>query len=98
MPNRQYQSGVRWEREVKQYQENLGWEVIRASGSHGRFDLVCFKAGQRPLMIQCKVTAKDKEVDRLHKKFKVETKPEAYYIQSMWVKLKGIREPWVVTV
>lgn len=41
MPNRRYEKGVRLERRIKAYMEARGYTVIRASGSHGKADLIC---------------------------------------------------------
>jgi len=49
-----YRQGYRFELRVKRDMESRGWWVIRAAGSHGPADLVCLKAGEPPLLIQCK--------------------------------------------
>lgn len=41
----QYSKGANFERRVKKHFEDDGWYVIRAAGSKGLFDLICFKAG-----------------------------------------------------
>lgn len=46
--------GAAKEREVAERLEGEGWLVIRTAGSLGEADLVCLKAGQRPMLIQVK--------------------------------------------
>lgn len=51
-----YQKGYLFERRVRRLLESQGYYVIRASGSRGPFDLVALKDGEKPLLIQCKVS------------------------------------------
>lgn len=53
MPNRNYLVGRALEYSEKKQLEEEGWEVLRTSGSHGRFDLIAIK-GQTILLIQLK--------------------------------------------
>ena len=48
-----YEKGVRWEREVRRILTLHGWRVIRATGSKP-IDLVAFRPGRVPLVIECK--------------------------------------------
>jgi Holliday junction resolvase len=52
-----YRQGYRFELRVKADMESRGWWVIRAAGSHGPADLVCLKAGEPPLLLQCKANS-----------------------------------------
>ena len=49
--------GYRVERKVRLFFEKYGWKVIRAGGSLGEADLVCFK-GKKALFLQIKSTKK----------------------------------------
>lgn len=50
----QYNRGANFERAVKLDMERLGYVCIRSAASHGKADLVCCKAGQQTVFIQCK--------------------------------------------
>ena len=52
-----YRQGYRFELRVKADMESRGWWVIRAAGSHGPADLVGLKAGEPPLLLQCKANS-----------------------------------------
>lgn len=65
MPNTNYLRGVRFERLRKKRWEEAGYHVIRASGSHGKFDLVAIYPGGIVNLIQCKVTASMKGVGKM---------------------------------
>jgi hypothetical protein len=56
MPNANYLRGRKFEWQVKKDLEGQGYHVIRASGSHGVFDLVAIGPGYSIRLIQCKVT------------------------------------------
>jgi Holliday junction resolvase len=49
-----YELGRAFEQRTKKRLEVLGYFVIRASGSKGKADLVALRAGDSPLMVQCK--------------------------------------------
>jgi len=38
-----YEIGRQWEYAVKEKYEKLGYSVMRSSGSHGKFDLICVR-------------------------------------------------------
>lgn len=90
MPNRKYEQGARFEREVMKEYEQCGWHVIRASGSHGFFDLVAippFKEGFIHL-IQCKVSKSEDVAERLCQKFKKASPwPKGNYVQLLKAKV-----------
>ena len=54
MPNKNYISGRRFEYRVKKHLENKGWVVFRTAGSHSPVDLIAFRKGLKPCLIQCK--------------------------------------------
>lgn len=63
-PNANYLTGRRWEYTRMKYYRDQGYTVIRASGSHGLFDLVCIRANEI-MLIQCKVVSTDAEAERM---------------------------------
>lgn len=65
MPNANYLAGTRLERKRRLYWMGQGYKVIRASGSHGFADLVCFKTESPVVAIQCKVVQTAKAAQRL---------------------------------
>lgn len=54
MPNKNYQRGVRLEREVMQIFKKHGYSVARTAGSHSPFDVVLFKETEQ-LKRECRV-------------------------------------------
>lgn len=56
MPNKSYQKGYRFEREIKQYLEQKGYLVFRMAGSHSLADLIVFDhtKWKAVYLIQCK--------------------------------------------
>lgn len=90
MSNPNYEAGVRWERDCKKHYEKLGYIVIRASGSHGKWDLVCVKPGSNVVLVQCKVVATKTQAAALIKKYKANppTIPSECYVQYLDVKIK----------
>ena len=92
MPNRAYQQGVRWERECKKKWEAINYVVIRASGSHGIFDLVCVPEKNRsPIYgVQCKVTKSEQKAKQLTNAFRKRPPlPVGACIQVLSVKILG---------
>lgn len=71
MPNRNYERGVRFERERKKYWESKGHTVLRTAGSHGFADLVAVSANGVVTFIQCKVTEDPAFAKRLIAHFKL---------------------------
>lgn len=98
MPNKQYQSGVRFEREVIKNRQMKGFQTIRASGSHGVYDIVCFMYGRKPEFVQCKVTSKESVAKKILKDFVENTESSFYFHQTMSVKVKGNKNPVEVTI
>lgn len=62
-----YQKGYLFERRVRRQLESEGYTVFRTAGSRADFDLVALKAGEPPLLVQCKVNPKlsEREKERL---------------------------------
>ncbi len=98
MPNKNYQSGRRFEYETMATWREKGYEVIRASGSHGSYDIVAYKLDRHPEFIQCKSTASPTVARGLLKKFKETTLPSSHYHQTLTIRLKGNRAPITVTI
>jgi Holliday junction resolvase len=48
--------GIQRERDLAAQLGEDGWWVARAAGSKGEADLVCLKAGRRPMMLEVKST------------------------------------------
>ena len=46
MPNKNYERGVRLEREVVDIFKQNGWDAVRTAGSHSPFDVVLTKYTQ----------------------------------------------------
>ena len=96
-PNRNYISGRNFEYAYRKTLMAEGFLVIRASGSHGPFDLVGIKAGTPVQLVQCKVCQDVATATRIIKAFKknppltvlVDDHPS--YIQSIVIKVKGVR-------
>lgn len=99
MPNKNYVAGRRFEWDLMKVMKLKGFKCIRASGSHGEYDIIAYRVDQKPLFVQCKVTKTPKEGERLLKKFKEETVPSKYYHQQMAVKAgRGMVHLMEVTV
>lgn len=94
MPNPNYQRGRRLEWEVKKDLESEGFIVMRASGSHGIFDLIALKEFEdltcHVRLIQCKVTKNKKTIPKLLKDF-TESLPfsQENFSQHLVVKITG---------
>lgn len=94
MPNANYQRGRRLEWEVKRDLEAEGFLVMRASGSHGLFDLIAIKEHEDLTvdvrLIQCKVTKNKKTITKLLKDFE-STLPfsQENFSQHLVVKITG---------
>ena len=85
--NRNYERGVRFERQLMADFKKEGYNVIRASGSHGLFDIVAFHFDNRHIrFIQCKVKKDKKKYGnvintefRLHPNMHVDTMKSTKY-------------------
>lgn len=91
MPNPNYERGVRFEREVMTELEARGYAVIRASGSHGQFDVVGYRSDRPVELVQCKVLKKGSktEADRMTRNFALNPplEPSKYFHQVLEVKV-----------
>lgn len=93
-PNKNYISGRAFEYKRKKHWEAQGYDVIRASGSHGPFDLVALCSGNPTLAIQCKRCEKLSEAKRLLAEFKKNPPlaPNTFFHQLMEVYVKETKE------
>lgn len=90
MPNKNYQSGRRFEYERKAAYEKVGWTVLRTAGSHGPWDLVCTRRPVDPvLLVQCKYTKSAGLAQRLLEEFRANPPltPSAHYHQCLDVRV-----------
>lgn len=53
------------ERQTRDALAQYGWFVIRAGGSLGCADLVALRLGKRPLLVQCKVLGRGRQMPRV---------------------------------
>jgi hypothetical protein len=70
MPNRNYESGRRFEYKIANELRADGHMILRTAGSHGAFDLVAISPEGEVGLIQCKRCKTDAEAKRLTKAFK----------------------------
>lgn len=100
MPNSNYLAGRRFEYEVMKDLRNSGYKVIRASGSHGEFDIIAYKP-KSALFIQCKVVETVATRDRMIKAWRAGGYPNSPFdfvgTQQLWVKVKGDKMPSMVS-
>lgn len=96
--NRNYQAGVRFERETIKRWGASGYRCIRAAGSHGEADVVAYQPGKTVVLIQCKVVPTAQKAQSLIKRFAKIMKESNTYCQILSVKVKGTKLPvdWVV--
>src|SRR5438477_6529671 len=70
MPNSNYRSGVRTERQRKKWWESKGFATIRAAGSHGFWDLVCVSPNEQVYLVQVKRCETKAQARRLMDRFR----------------------------
>lgn len=87
MPNRNYQRGVRWEREIIKDAQSKGFKTIRASGSHGEFDVVCYK-DKEIMFIQAKVKKSTKNKETICE----QVTPSGFYLVGFYKWTKFIKK------
>lgn len=90
--NRNYNRGRAYEYKAKKALELEGWTVIRAAGSHGPYDLIAFKDGQKVLCIQVKATKEAAAIKLLERRFSDqfdENDPQGSFERELWVWHKG---------
>ncbi len=102
MPNKNYQKGVRFERErIAYYRDIMGHDTTRASGSHGNWDIITVNARAGIVnLIQCKVCGSEATARRYLARFREHPPltPMAYVHQTMECKVHGSKEVLSVTV
>lgn len=98
MPNKQYQAGRRFEYECIRMWEKRDYKCIRASGSHGLYDIVAFRPDRKPEFIQCKRVADSPQGRRLIEKFREDTISAAFFHQTIAVRVKGTKDVLTYTV
>lgn len=98
MPNKNYIAGRRFEYDTIKAYVKQGYRCIRASGSHGEYDVVAYRANHKPLFIQCKKVNEKSTGNLLSERFADETKPELHFHQVMRIKVKGVKDPIEVWV
>lgn len=99
-PNPNYLAGRRMEYERKAHWEEMGYEVLRTAGSHGRYDLVAIHPSRPITLIQCKLLTNPTEADieRMIRTFRDINVPLKYAHQCLEIKIKGSKEVRSVTV
>lgn len=97
--NPNYRAGRLFEYETIRDYRAIGYSCIRASGSHGEYDLVAYRKDCKPVLVQCKRVSKASEAKRLGKVFSSSIQSSPYYYQCLRVKVKGSKgEPIEVTI
>ncbi len=99
-PNPNYNAGRRMEYARKKFWESCGYTVMRSAGSHGAFDLTCFRSDRPVVGLQCKRVEKRSAADRLIATFKVNPPltPSKYFHQTIEVYVSEDRELLTATV
>jgi hypothetical protein len=86
--NRNYQAGVRFEREIVHEREAQGEIALRTAGSRGFADVVAIVPGVAVDFVQCKVTKSEAQANRLCEQFKKDPPlPLGPYRQVLEVKV-----------
>lgn len=102
MGNPNYIAGVSFERKRKKFWESWEWTVIRASGSHGIYDLCCFPkySDALPMGIQCKRVKTDKQAERMLAAFvaKPPLPKHEKFLQVLEVYSQESRKVWNIFV
>lgn len=98
MPNPNYIAGRSFEYATMSQWKEKQYSCIRASGSHGEYDVIAYRVDRKPEFIQCKVVTTEAEASRLIKEFKKYTIPSSHYHQSIAVRIKGSKDILSVTV
>lgn len=87
MPNRNYERGRAYEYKAKQQLEAEGYTVIRAAGSHGRWDLLAFHGDEKVRCVQIKRTKAPGGVKALLSRFTPEVSDK--FVDELWVWYRG---------
>ena len=99
-PNHNYNAGRNFEYKRRNFYKREKYEVIRAAGSHGLFDLMAFDSDRPTLCIQCKRVEKRSHANRMLKQFRESPplRPSRYFHQVLEVYVKEDREILSTTV
>lgn len=99
-PNVNYRAGRDFEYKRRKHWQREGYEVIRAAGSHGCFDLIAFRTDAPVLGIQCKRVDKRSHANRMLKAFSSAPplQPSFHFHQVMEVYVKEDREILSTTI
>lgn len=93
--NRNYEAGVRFEREVMKGFNEDGFLAVRTAGSHGPFDVIVIARDGHVTFIQCKVVRSEAQAERLEEKWLKDPPipPSSHCHQCLMVKVvrKGVR-------
>ena len=99
--NKNYQKGVRFEREIMAlWRDTYKAEYVgRCAGSHSPFDVIVIHKGH-PTFIQCKVTVEKAVAERLLRNFRDNPPlpPSKNFHQTLSVKVHGSTEVHSVTI
>lgn len=91
MSNPNYVAGRRFEYEVMDNMRKEGYKVLRTAGSHGAYDVICYKANST-IFIQCKRVDTKAAMERMLKAW-MESPPEppgsVTFSQRLCVRVKG---------
>jgi len=95
IPNKNYVKGANFERTVKKFYESIGFLVFRTAGSHSPADLIAFSPSERPILIQCKATAKSVSIAEL---YDLSVIAQKYGLRAKLIKKVGnnMIQSWVV--
>jgi hypothetical protein len=93
-PNKHYVKGRNFEYARMHHYRDEGYTVIRASGSHGPFDLVAIEPNELVILIQCKTCIGEKQAFMLIRKFKHDPPlpPSDHYRQVMEVYVEDTKQ------
>jgi len=99
-PNVNYRAGRAFEYKRRTHYKREGYEVIRAAGSHGFYDLMAFHSERPTLCIQCKKVEKRSHANNMLEKFKQNPPlPRSnYFYQRLDVYVKEDREILSITI
>lgn len=100
MPNPNYERGRRLEYKIQADLRKRGYSTIRASGSHGAFDVVGVKHGRPVELIQAKVISRAGAANGMLEVFKRNPPvvPDRFYHQTLHIYCTETRETLTITV
>ena len=88
MTNSRYVAGRAFEYKVAKQLKEEGWQVIRAAGSHGPYDLVAWSPEVGVRLIQCKIVKDNAAAKRMEEQWLAASDPSPLYKQElmMWIR------------